>query len=196
LSVVGARIESARADSLNVPVLARSDIESQVQVPFEAAGTSLALSLKAASGAYELGVPLGPVSPAIFVDRDGSPMLLDADSGMVLDSSTPARAGGRIQLLATGLGRVQPAWPTGLPAPLEDPPAVVARVSAFLDGVPLEVLKSTLASGYIGFYLIEVQLPPYVDNGPAELYIEAANQASNRVRVFVEQQPAGSPEVQ
>jgi uncharacterized protein (TIGR03437 family) len=187
LSVVGARIESARAENLNVPVLARSEIESQVQVPFEAAGTSLTLSLKAASGAFELGVPLGPVSPAIFVGRDGAPMLLDADSGMVLDSSAPAHAGSRIQLLATGLGRVRPAWPTGLPAPLEDPPAVVARVNAFLDGVSLTVSQATLAPGYIGLYLIEVQLPPFVNNGPAELYLEVENQLSNRVRIFVEQ---------
>jgi uncharacterized protein (TIGR03437 family) len=122
-------------------------------------------------------------------------MLLDADSGMVLDSSTPARAGGRIQLLATGLGRVKPAWPTGLPAPIEDPPAVIARVNAFLDGVPLDVSQATLAPGYIGFYLIEVQLPPFVNNGPAELYLEVESQLSNRVRIFVEQQAVGPPEV-
>jgi uncharacterized protein (TIGR03437 family) len=187
LSVVGARVESARAENLNVPVLARSEIESQVQVPFEAVGTSLALSLSSASGAYELGVPLEPASPAIFVDRDGTPMLLDADSGMVLDSSRPARASGRIQLLATGLGRVRPAWPTGLPAPLEDPPAVLAKVNAYLDGVPLAVSRATLAPGYIGFYLIELQLPTLVNDGPAELYLEVENQFSNRVRIFVEQ---------
>jgi uncharacterized protein (TIGR03437 family) len=114
-------------------------------------------------------------------------MLLDADSGMVLDSSRPARASGRIQLLATGLGRVRPAWPTGLPAPLEDPPAVLAKVNAYLDGVPLAVSRATLAPGYIGFYLIELQLPTLVNDGPAELYLEVENQFSNRVRIFVEQ---------
>jgi uncharacterized protein (TIGR03437 family) len=106
---------------------------------------------------------------------------------MVLDSSRPARASGRIQLLATGLGRVRPAWPTGLPAPLEDPPAVLAKVNAYLDGVPLAVSRATLASGYIGFYLIELQLPTLVNDGPAELYLEVENQVSNRVRIFVEQ---------
>lgn len=86
-----------------------ADMESQIQVPFEAAG-----------GRQTLGVPLRDASPAVFVDRDGAPMLLDA--------MTPARSDARIQILATGLGRVQPAWPTGLAAPLGSPPRVVAPV--------------------------------------------------------------------
>ena len=36
-------------------------------------------------------------------------------------------------------------------------------------------------------YLIEIQLPRIADAGPAELYIEAEGQQSNRVRLYVEQ---------
>jgi uncharacterized protein (TIGR03437 family) len=126
------------------------------------------------------------VSPAIFIDRGGAPMLLDADSGMMFDARKAARSGSRIQILTTGLGKVQPDWPTGMAAPLQQPPSVRAAVTAYLDRAPVEVLSSTLAPGYIGLYLVEIRLPAIVNAGPAELYITADAQESNRVRIQLE----------
>ena len=186
LSILGTPVNAARAGTLPFPVLASSDTESQIQVPFEAAGPSLSLALESAAGRYLIGVPVQPVSPAIFVSRDGAPMIQDADSGLMLDPRTPARSNGRIQILATGLGRVRPDWPTGLAAPLERPPVVAAAVRAYLDRVPVEVTQATLAPGYIGFYVIELQLPAIVNAGPAELYLTADGQESNRVQIFLE----------
>jgi uncharacterized protein (TIGR03437 family) len=113
-------------------------------------------------------------------------LILDADSGVLLDSTKPAHANTRIQILATGLGLVKPDWPTGMAAPHSDPPRVVAPVRAYLDRVPVEVTQATLAPGYIGFYLIEIQLPQIVNAGPAELSVEAEGQPSNRVRLYIE----------
>jgi len=48
------------------------------------------------------------------------------------------------------------------------------------------VTRAVLAPGYVGFYLIEIEIPKIVNYGPSELYIEAEGQASNRVRVYVE----------
>jgi uncharacterized protein (TIGR03437 family) len=134
-----------------------------------------------------LGLPLQSVSPAIFVNPDGSPWILDADSGVLLDSSKPARAKSKIQILATGLGQVTPDWPAGMAAPLSDPPRVRANVRVYLDRVPLEITRATLAPGYIGSYLIEAAMPAIVNNGPAELYIEADDQPSNHVRIYIQQ---------
>ncbi len=114
--------------------------------------------------------------------RDGN----DGDTGVLLDALNPARSNTRLQVLATGLGRVRPNWPTGRAAPLEAPPQVMAPVRVYLDRVPLEVTRATLAPGYVGFYLVEVQLPAIVNMGPAELYIEAGDSASNRVRIYLE----------
>jgi uncharacterized protein (TIGR03437 family) len=133
-----------------------------------------------------MGLAMESASPAIFVDRDGAPMLLDADSGVLLDGMKPARSGARVQILATGLGLVRPDWPTGLAAPLDDPPRVVAPVRAYLDRMPVDVTRATLAPGYVGFYLIEVQLPALVNSGPAELYIDAGGRQSNRVPLYIE----------
>jgi uncharacterized protein (TIGR03437 family) len=91
-----------------------------------------------------------------------------------------------MQIWATGLGRVAPEWPTGMQAPLDNPPAVVAQVRAYLDGKPLQVTRATLLPGYIGFYLIEVQLPSIVNAGSSELYVAAESQESNRVQVWIE----------
>jgi len=71
-------------------------------------------------------------------------------------------------------------------APAEEPPKVAAAVSAFLDRSPVEVTRATLAPGYIGFYLVEVQLPAIVNRGAAELYLEAGGRESNRVRIDLE----------
>ena len=187
LSVLGARVESASSNSVGAPVLDASDSASQIQVPFSAKGSTLALSLNAASGPLAFNVPLKNVAPAIFVDPEGTPLIMDAASGILLDSTKPARAGSRIQVLATGLGQVKPDWPTGQEAPLKDPPAVAATVHAYLDDSPAEVSQATLAPGYIGFYLIEIQLPRIVNAGPVELYVEAEGQQSNHVRLYVEQ---------
>src|SRR5579863_583825 len=187
ISILGAGVDSARAGDLSAPVLAATATESQVQVPFEARGTSL--SFAASANGKNLtwpAVPLAPVAPVIFVDRDGSPMLLDADNGVMLDAMNPARSGARIQILATGLGRVTPDWPTGIAAPPENSPRVAGAVQVYLDRAPVEVTRAVLAPGYIGFYLVEITVPKLVNYGPAELYIDIDGASSNRVRVYIE----------
>ncbi len=186
LSVIGGKVDAARGGDLNYPVLAVLGNESQIQVPFEAVGPNVSLALQIAGGTVKRDVPVQPVSPAILVSRDGAPMLWDADTGLALDVRTAAHPNGRIQIWATGLGRVKPEWPTGMPAQLENPPAVVANVRAFLDGAPVTVTRATLLPGYIGFYLIEVQLPAITNAGTSQLYISADGQESNRVVLVIE----------
>ncbi len=186
VSVLGVPVRAARAGNLEFPILASSASGTQIQVPFEVNGPSVGLALDVATGRVSVGLAVQAASPAIFVDRDGAPILLDADTGLMLDAANTARSSARIQVLATGLGRVKPEWPTGLAAPLENPPLVAAAVKAYLDRAPVEVTRATLAPGYVGLYLVELQLPALVDEGPAELYITTDGQESNRVRLYLE----------
>ncbi len=186
LSVVGARVSAARGADLDFPVLAVLGGDSQIQVPFEAAGPSVALALTTSNGTVTRGIAVQPVSPAILLGRDGLPTIYDADSGEPIDLRNAAHSGSRIQVMATGLGRVQPDWPSGLAAPLENPPAVMAAVGVLLDGNPLRVTRAVLAPGYVGFYIVEAELPAINNTGPSELYISAAGQASNRVQINLE----------
>jgi uncharacterized protein (TIGR03437 family) len=186
LSVLGGRVRTARSGDLNFPVLAASDSETQIQVPFTAPGGSLSVALETGQGSVRMALPVQAVSPAVFIDRDGTPLVLNADSGVLLDAMNPARSNGRIQILATGLGKVRPDWPAGMAGPAEDPPTVIAPVRAYLDRAPVEVTRATLAPGYIGLYLVEIQLPAIVNAGPAELYLESEAKDSNRVRIWLE----------
>jgi uncharacterized protein (TIGR03437 family) len=187
-SIEGARVNSANAGGLPVPVLLATDTESQIQIPFEARGDSLALAIDGPAGARVLpSMPLVSTAPAIQLDpSDGAPLLLDADNGVLLDAMHPAHSHARIQILATGLGSVQPSWPTGLPAPADIPHRVAAPVRALLDRAPVSVTSAILAPGYVGMYLVEIEIPNIVNYGPAELYIEVDGQPSNRVRVYIE----------
>jgi uncharacterized protein (TIGR03437 family) len=186
LTVLGARVNAAVGANLSYPVLGiPSDAQSQIQVPFAAVGPTVALALDTSAGPLSLPLQVQPVSPAIFLLSDGTPMLYDADSGLLLDGRNPAHSNGRVQILATGLGRVRPDWPTGLPAPLVNPPAAVATVRAFLDGAPVQVVRATLDPGQIGFYIVEIQLPVVMNFGASLLWISADGQESNRVQIVV-----------
>jgi uncharacterized protein (TIGR03437 family) len=187
LSVIGAKITSARSGDQTVPVLKSTDTRSEIQVPFTAEGDTLALSLDPTSGGRLIApMPLVSASPAIFVSTDGAPWVLDAETGAMLDASHPAHSGSRIQVLATGLGRVNPDWPAGVEAPAANPPSVIAKVTAHLDRIPVPVMRAVLAPGLTGFYLVELELPRIVNYGPVELDLEAGGHTSNRVRVYIE----------
>ena len=125
-------------------------------------------------------------APAIFVDADGAPVLQDASTGLVIDPATPLHRGADVQVLATGLGRVSPDWPTGVAAPVDSPPVVRAPVSAFLDGRPIKVTRAILAPTFIGNYLVELEIPALVNRGAGELRIVVNGEESNRVRLYLE----------
>jgi uncharacterized protein (TIGR03437 family) len=186
LSVIGTPVNSVRGSNLDYPVLQVLDSASQIQVPFEAVGPNVLLTLQTPAGPQTRGIAVQPVSPAILTGSDGVPVIADADSGLAIDGRNPTHSGARIQIMATGLGKVRPDWPTGVAAPPDNPPEVVANVKAFLGGKPLEVTRATLAPLFIGFYVIEIQLPQVTNAGPSVLHVSADGQESNRVQIVIE----------
>jgi len=186
ISILGASVRGGRSGELAYPVLAASAQSSQLQVPFESAAGIFQLALEGEAGRWTLPVTVKEAAPAIFVDGEGAPLLLDSESGLVLDPSLAVRAGSSIQILTTGLGKVTPDWPTGVPAPLDSPPAVRGTVTAFLDGIPVEVTRATLAPGYVGYYTVELRIPAVVNRGVSDLRIVMNGEESNRVKLFLE----------
>ncbi|MGO9241011.1 MAG: hypothetical protein ACLQBJ_09390 [Bryobacteraceae bacterium] len=185
LTIAGSRAEMVTANDEPGVVLSATPVESQIQLPFDVAGDSVRITAQRSGAApLSFGLPLRPVAPAILVDGDGFPVIVDADSGLQVDALNPVRPGARLQVLATGLGRVQPDWPAGLPAPAEHPPAVVAGMRVLVDGAPAHLTRAVLAPGYVGFYLVEFDAPDFLNAGVAEITVEASGQASNPVRVY------------
>jgi uncharacterized protein (TIGR03437 family) len=188
LSIMGDRIDSVRAGERPVVVLNRSERETQIQLPYDIEGASVSLSFESRGNITRSSLALASAAPAILVDRDGTAMVMDGESGALVDAGNPARAGELVQVLVSGLGRVAPNWPAGVAAPAaESAPAVIAPVRAFLDGAQLEVVNATLAPGYIGYYLVEIRLPDTVNSGGAELFLQSGNSSSNKVRLYIEQ---------
>jgi len=185
LTIVGSPVERVTVNSQPGVVLSSNAAESQIQIPFEASGDSVRVTASRA-GLNELsfGMPLRQVAPAILTDGDGFPVIIDAGSGLQVDALNPVRPGARLQVLATGLGRVRPDWPAGMAAPADHPPEVLAGLRVLLDGAPMKVVRSVLAPGYVGFYLVEFDAPAFLDSGVAQIVIEGGGQASQAVRVY------------
>ncbi len=186
ISILGASVRQATSGQNAYPVLIASDQSSQLQVPFEVKPGLLQLAVQGTSGSWTAPLNVKEAAPAIFVDADGAPMLQDAASQLVIDAGTPLRPGARVQVLATGLGKVTPEWPTNTPAPVDSPPSVAAPVTAFLDGSPIQVISATLAPTLIGNYLVELQIPEFVNRGASELRIVVNGEESNRVKLYLE----------
>ncbi len=182
VSAPGMAVQTAVADGRQFPVLAQSAEGSQIQVPFGTEPAEIALQL---NRDVTVWLTVKAVAPAVFVDREGAPLLLDPETGMMLDGARPTEARALIQLLLTGLGKVSPEWPTGMPAPYTNVPVVSADVQAYLNGAPVEITKATLAPGYVGMYLVEIRIPALLDTGLADLYLVAGGESSNHVRIAI-----------
>jgi uncharacterized protein (TIGR03437 family) len=185
-NVVGANLRQGSTGAATFPVIASRDLSSQLQVPFESPSGLFSISLQSETDRWTVPLTVKDASPAIFVDDNGSPLILDTSSGLVMDSKAGIHAGSSIQVMATGLGKVSPDWPTGVPAPLDSPPTVRGTVTAYLDGTPLQVTRSTLAPGYVGYYLVELQIPQIVNKGASELRIVMNGEESNRVKLYLD----------
>ncbi|HEY3839004.1 MAG TPA: hypothetical protein VGL72_20665 [Bryobacteraceae bacterium] len=184
LHVQGSGLSRVRSDASDLAVVTTTASSAQVQVPFGASGSTLALTVDSAAGQSKLSLPLRAAAPSILVDGDGLPIVVDASSGLTLDARNMARPGTRIQVFASGLGKVDPEWRAGVPAP-DDPPVVTALVTARLEGNSVEVTKATLAPGYVGLYLVEVQLPGLVNAGAADFSLVVNGEPSNHVKIFL-----------
>ncbi|MDX2268877.1 MAG: hypothetical protein NW208_12275 [Bryobacter sp.] len=185
VTILGARVSALEAGDRSFPVLNADGEETQLQVPFDAAFGEVTLRPSASASAWTLRLPVAETAPAIFVDREGAPLLVNPESGELLDPREPLRAGDTVQILLTGLGQVEPRWPTGEPAPLDNPPRVVAPVRVWLNGLTLEVLRAELAGGYVGFYSVVAKLPAVLDAGVVPLAVEAGGRMSNTILVPV-----------
>jgi uncharacterized protein (TIGR03437 family) len=189
ISVLGQKVSAVTGGALPYKVwnnlLPSGDTaDSQIQVPFEAVGPTVSLALETTAGTMTRDLQVLPVSPAIFVSQDGVPWIYDADSGLPLERNV-AHAGQRLQVMVNGLGKVRPDWPAGQVAPSVDTPVVAAKVQAYLDGSEVPVARATLAPGYVGMYLVELQLPVVANYGAMQLQVTADSQQSNPVQIVI-----------
>jgi uncharacterized protein (TIGR03437 family) len=58
-------------------------------------------------------------------------------------------------------------------------------VTATLDGSPANVAAAHLAPGFVGIYLVEVEIPSGANPGAVQLAIQADGRPSNAVKLAV-----------
>ncbi|MCC6262294.1 MAG: hypothetical protein IT169_01860 [Bryobacterales bacterium] len=186
LSVYGEPFRRLRANGADAVLLGKRPGSAQVQLPYGLVSDRVELAFEGNDNQIRtLALPLRPAQPSIFLHPDGNPFVLHPENGLFMDENNPIPPGSRFQVLLAGLGAVSPDWPSGMAAPLENPPAVVAHVEAFVNGLRIPVIKATLAPGYAGIYLVELELPGVMDEGLAELRIVAGGNASNPAGIHI-----------
>jgi len=139
-----------------------------------------------AGNSNSISLPIVPVKPGIFTreatghgqavayNPDGS---LNGD-GSIKPTDLPAAAGSNIQVVASGLGTVNPAVQTGIVAPSSPPSPTVATVTATVGGQVATVVSAVAAPGRVGAYLVTVTLPNRILSGPARIVLSAGGASS------------------
>jgi uncharacterized protein (TIGR03437 family) len=183
---------SVTIDGRPVPLLAVANgaggEQINIQVPFELQpGTRASIVIRrgdAASAAVE--APILPAQPGIFTSNGTLALAFHPDFHPVTQQAPVDAAGGVLVLYATGLGAVDNAPATGLPAP--GPPLANTLITPQIrvNGNPARVLYSGLAPGFAGLYQLNIEVPAGTASGPAGIVIESGGAVSRTVTTFVQ----------
>ena len=158
MTLAGIRRAASRRLDWKSPALPAADGESQFQLPFALPGDSIRLEVSAGGQALAYPLPVRQTSPAVLIDREGTPYVLDADSGVAIDAMNPLR-GGMKSRFSPRVWAGHSDWPAGRRRP-HGRPKVVAKVSVPIDGVTGRAAEAAPCARLYGFYLIEARCPP------------------------------------
>lgn len=157
-------------NGMPVPVLYVSPAQINAQMPYNIEGSST-LVLRTPGGVsnnFNFNVP--PAAPGIFrVSVAGLdapvPAVYNGRNGLVATGSNPLKRGDTITILATGLGRTNPAVEAGVPAPSSPKVVTETTPTVSLGGVDLKVDFAGLPPGATGLYQINAQVSRSVPTG-------------------------------
>ena len=155
-----------------LPLLFVSDGQINFFVPPGVAlGPATLTVLPPASDPVNLPLTLSALQPGIFPGA-----ILHAATGESA-VTTPARAGGFIEIYCTGLGATRIV--NGLSVTAVTP-------TVFIGGVPVKPAYSGLAPGFTGLYQVNAQIPPGLAGGPQGVILSAGTAHSNEVKILVQ----------
>jgi len=158
------------------PLLAVADVNGQQQVNFqvlnETADFFSADVVVKQNGNWAMVTTRFDLSPPGVFQVDGAyGAIQHASNYSLVTPSNPAAPGEVVIVYATGLGKVEPAPPTGQPAPSSPLPVTVEQPTVTISGFPAEVLFSGLAPGFAGLYQLNVRIPQNLPAGDAEMHV-------------------------
>ncbi len=164
------------------PIVEVTPSQVTFQIPYEVNGDSTQVSVTTPFGkAPPVTIPIGPAQPGIFPDRVSGGVRAAVFDPANPDGAVLPRAGGLLELFATGLGAVSPPGRTGHPGLSSPNQRVVAQTEAWVDGKPVEVTSSALAIFEAGVYRVVLTLPDDLIAGDHVVKIGAGGYESNEV---------------
>lgn len=184
---------SALVDGVNVPLYFVSPDQLNIQIPWEAAGSSndnpaaLMVFNNGQSVTFNFNIAL--YAPGIFTmnaQGTGQGAILDS-SYQLVDASHPATPGSSyVQLYCTGLGAVTNTPMDGAASPSNPLAETTTQPTVTIGGVPATVLFSGLAPGFVGEYQVNVLMPSGVAAGSAvPVVLTIGGVSSNTVTMAV-----------
>ena len=188
-----------RLGNLRLPLFFVSPGQINTQLPFDLpiGAVTLAVSNVDRPGASFRTAALADQAPGIFSftgDGRGQGTILVAGTGLLarpaIDPlSRPARRGEVVEILCTGLGRVNNPPPLGQPTPVTPLATTLVTPIVTIGGVRAEVLFSGLAPNYVGVYQVNARVMQATPPGlfiPVTVQMGEGGPESNTVTIAVE----------
>jgi len=136
-------------------------------------------------------VAVAAAQPAVYTqDQSGTGpgVIVDGNTGALVTPGTPTRVGDVVVIYCNGLGAVNPAVPSGTPAPVGGPLSQTLNpLTVTIGGVAAQVNFAGLAPGYPDLYQVNAVVPSGVQSGNAvPVVLSIAGQTSPPVTMAVQ----------
>lgn len=150
-------------NGLAVPMLMVSPQEINAQLPFQAEG-NVTMVLRTPGGASDnFNLTILPTAPSIFRSELAPgfevPLVMRTANWQPVTAANPIRQSDELTIYLTGMGKVSPEVPAGVPAPGNPAPSVRTAPVVEIGGKRLEVRFAGLVPNQIGVYEIQVKVP-------------------------------------
>jgi uncharacterized protein (TIGR03437 family) len=169
---------AVRVHGLPAPIFAVADLggyqQINFQVPVELEGGPPTVEVRQYGQVARVQTDFAAFLADFFQDSRGYGVLQHGRDYSLVSRENPAERGEILIAYATGLGPVDPAVPSGFPAP----PEPLSRLRSLfgergpilkIDGVPTEVFFAGLTPALVGVYQIHFRVPETASAGDAEV---------------------------
>jgi uncharacterized protein (TIGR03437 family) len=167
------------------PLFYVSPTQINIQLPYEIAPGTAALSVNACGGTSPVAsFQVAPTAPYILLGGNGVPLIQNGDYSLN-SAAKPAHAGDTVMVYMIGIGAVDNRVATGQPAGNTMFAHATASYSAAIGGQAAPVLFLGLTPGFVGLAQANLTVPS-LPPGQYDVTVTVGGVASNTVKLNVQ----------